>query len=62
MIIYDSSLSDAQNNRIKLDVIKTLNSKLCGILGLDSFIESKKSLKDKRLIIYYSQQRKNFLN
>jgi hypothetical protein len=62
MIIYDSSLSDAQNNRIKLDVIKTLNSKLCGILGVDSFIESKKSLKDKRLIIYYSQQRKNFLN
>ena len=62
MIIYDYSLSDAQNNRIKLDVIKTLNSKLCGILGVDSFIESKKSLKDKRLIIYYSQQRKNFLN
>jgi hypothetical protein len=62
MIIYDSSLSDAQNNRIKLDVIKTLNSKLCNILGINSFIESKKSLKDKRLIIYYSRQRKNFLN
>ena len=62
MIIYDSSLSDAQNNRIKLDVIKTLNSKLCDILGIVSFIESKRSLKDKRLIIYYSRQRKNFLN
>tara|TARA_B100001063_G_scaffold48902_1_gene42829 strand:+ start:1103 stop:2398 length:1296 start_codon:yes stop_codon:yes gene_type:complete len=61
MNIYDYSLSEPQNNRIKLDVIKNLDSKLCHILDVESFIESKKSTKDKRLVIYYSKQRKNFL-
>ena len=61
MNIYDYSLSEPQNNRIKLDVIKNLDSKLCHILDVESFIESKKSIKDKRLVIYYTKQRKNFL-
>ena len=61
MITNDSSRSEAQNNRIKLDTLSSLDSKLSDILGIDSFIKSKRSLRDKRLIIYHFQHKIIFL-
>jgi len=59
--IWDSSLSVPQNNRIKLEVIDSLNEKISKVLNIKSFVSSKKSVKDQRMLIYYSNYRKDFL-
>lgn len=59
--IYDKELSSAQNNRIKLEVVESLNTKVSNIMGVKNFINSKKSLKDQRMLIYYSNFRSDFI-
>ena len=59
--IYDNELSSAQNNRIKLEVVESLNTKVSNIMGVKNFINSKKSLKDQRMLIYYSNFRSHFI-
>ena len=59
--IYDNELSSAQNNRIKLEVVESLNTKVSNIMGVKNFINSKKSLKDQRMLIYYSNFRSDFI-
>jgi hypothetical protein len=59
--IYDKQLSSAQNNRIKLETIENLNTKVSNIMGVKNFINSKKSLKDQRMLIYYSNFRSDFI-
>jgi hypothetical protein len=59
--IYDSNLSPPQNNRIKLEVINSLNNKLAKVLDVNKFISSKKSSKDQRMLIYFSNHRKDFV-
>lgn len=59
--IYDSELSVAQNNRRKTEIVESLNKKVSNIMGLKNFINSKKSLKDQRVLIYYSNFRSDFV-
>jgi|GEM_PF-2165444 len=59
--IYDTDLSIAQNNRIKNEAVESLNKKVSNIMGVKNFINSKKSLKDQRMLIYYSNFRKDFV-
>ena len=59
-IIEDENLSYPQNNRIKVNAIKSINAKLHKSLGVDNFIESKKLLEDKRVAIYFIS-RKNLI-
>ncbi len=59
--IYDSNLSPPQNNRIKLEVINSLNQKLAKVLDFNKFVRSKKSSKDQRMLIYFSNHRKDFV-
>lgn len=59
--IYDKELSSAQNNRIKLETVESLNTKVSNIMGVKNFINSKKSLKDQRMLIYYSNFRSDFI-
>ena len=59
--IYDSNLSPPQNNRIKLEVINSLNKKLAKVLDVNKFVRSKKSSKDQRMLIYFSNHRKDFV-
>ena len=59
--LWDPSLSAPQNNRIKLEVIDSLNEKVSKVLGIDNFVRSKKSVKDQRMLIYFSNYRKDFL-
>jgi hypothetical protein len=59
--IYDSNLSLPQNNRIKLEVINSLNNKLANVLDVNKFVRSKKSSKDQRMLIYFSNHRKDFV-
>jgi len=59
--IYDSELSVAQNNRRKIEIVESLNKKVSGIMGVKNFINSKKSLKDQRVLIYYSNFRSDFV-
>ena len=59
-IIEDKNLSYPQNNRIKVNAIKSINAKLHKSLGVDNFIESKKLLEDKRVAIYFIS-RKNLI-
>ena len=59
--LYDSSLSAAQNNRKKLEVIDSLNQKLERVFKTKYFIRSKKSAQDQRVLIYYTNYRKEFI-
>ena len=59
--IYDPQLSAAQNNKIKNDLVDSLNEKIFKIMGINSFISSKKSVKDQRVLIYYTKFRKDFV-
>ena len=59
--LYDSSLSLAQNNRKKLEIIGSLNQKLERIFKTKDFIRSKKSAQDQRVLIYYTNYRKEFI-
>jgi hypothetical protein len=59
-IVEDKSLSYPQNNRIKVSAIKSINSKIYKSLGVQSFIDSKKLLEDKRVAIYFIS-RKNLI-
>ena len=59
-IVEDKSLSYPQNNRIKVSAIKSINNKINKSLGVDSFIDSKKLLEDKRVAIYFIS-RKNMI-
>ena len=59
--IYDPQLSVAQNNRKKIEAVESLNQKVSSIMGVKNFINSKKSLKDQRLLIYYSNFRSDFV-
>ena len=59
--IYDPQLSVAQNNRNKTELIESLNQKVSNVMGKKNFINSKKSLKDQRLLIYYSNFRSDFV-
>jgi len=59
--IYDPQLSVAQNNRNKTELIESLNQKVSNVMGIKNFINSKKSLKDQRLLIYYSNFRSDFV-
>ena len=59
-IVEDKSLSYPQNNRIKVSAIKSINNKIHKSLGVDSFIDSKKLLEDKRVAIYFIS-RKNLI-
>ncbi len=59
--LYDKSLSAAQNNRKKLEVIDSLNQKLERVFKTKDFIRSKKSAQDQRVLIYYTNYRKEFI-
>lgn len=59
--IYDPELSVPQNNRIKLEVINSLNEKLSKIFSIDEFVSFRKSRKDQRMIIYYTNYRSDFV-
>ena len=59
--IYDPQLSVAQNNRKKTEAVESLNKKVSSVMGVKNFINSKKSLKDQRLLIYYSNFRSDFI-
>ena len=59
--IYDKELSVAQNNRKKIEAVESLNKKVNSIMGVKNFINSKKSLKDQRVLIYYSNFRSDFV-
>lgn len=59
--LYDKSLSAAQNNRKKLEVIDSLNQKLERVFKTKYFIRSKKSAQDQRVLIYYTNYRKEFI-
>ena len=59
--IYDPQLSVAQNNRKKTEAVESLNQKVSSVMGVKNFINSKKSLKDQRLLIYYSNFRSDFV-
>jgi len=59
--LYDKSLSTAQNNRKKLEIIHSLNQKLERVFKTKDFIRSKKSTKDQRVLIYYTNYRKEFI-
>ena len=59
-IVDDKSLSYPQNNTIKVSAIKSLNTKIYKSLGVQSFIDSKKLLEDKRVAIYFIS-RKNLI-
>jgi len=59
--IYDPQLSVAQNNRKKIEAVESLNQKVSSVMGVKNFINSKKSLKDQRLLIYYSNFRSDFV-
>ena len=59
--LYDKSLSAAQNNRKKLEVIDSLNQKLERVFETKYFIRSKKSAQDQRVLIYYTNYRKEFI-
>lgn len=58
--VEDKSLSYPQNNRIKVSAIKSINTKIYKSLGVQSFIDSKKLLEDKRVAIYFIS-RKNLI-
>ncbi len=59
--LNDSSLSAAQNNRKKLEIIDSLNQKLERVFKTKDFIRSKKSTQDQRVLIYYTNYRKEFI-
>ena len=59
--IYDADLSAPQNNRIKLEVINSLNEKLSKIFSIDEFVSFRKSRKDQRMVIYYTKYRNDFV-
>ena len=59
--IKDPNLSTAQNNKIKLDLIASTNTKVSKALGVKRFIHTRKSVKDKREIIYFTPNRKEFV-
>ena len=59
--IYDTELSVAQNNRRKIEIVESLNQKVSSVMGVKNFINSKKSLKDQRMLIYYSNFRTEFV-
>ena len=59
--IYDPQLSVAQNNRKKTEAVESLNKKVSSVMGVKNFINSKKSLKDQRLLIDYSNFRSDFV-
>ena len=58
--IRDPKLSAAQNNKIKLDLISSTDKKVSKALGISRFIHTKKSVRDKREIIYFTPNRKKF--
>ena len=59
-VVEEANLSYPQNNKIKLDAINSLNNKLFKILGIDEFIESKKSKEDQRVLVYFTNHTSRF--
>lgn len=59
--IRDPKLSAAQNNKIKLDLIASTDKKVSSAIGIKRFIHTRKSVKDKREIIYFTPNRKEFV-
>jgi len=59
--IRDPKRSTAQNNKIKLDLITSTDKKVSSALGINRFIHTRKSVKDKREIIYFTPYRKEFV-
>ena len=59
--IRDPNLSVAQNNKIKLDLIASMNKKVSKALGIKRFVHTKKSIRDKREVIYFTPNRKEFI-
>lgn len=59
--IRDPKLSAAQNNKIKLDLISSTDKKVSSAIGIKRFIHTRKSVKDKREIIYFTPNRKEFV-
>ena len=59
-VVEEANLSYPQNNKIKLDSINSLNNKLFKILGIDEFIESKKSKEDQRVLVYFTNHKSRF--
>ena len=59
--IRDPKLSLAQNNKIKLDLIASTDKKVSRALGINRFIHTRKSVRDKREIIYFTPNRKEFV-
>lgn len=57
----DPNLSVAQNNKIKLDLIASTDKKVSKALGINRFVHTKKSVRDKREIIYFTPNRKEFI-
>jgi hypothetical protein len=58
--VEEANLSYPQNNKIKLDSINSLNNKLFKILGINEFIESKKSKEDQRVLVYFTNHKSRF--
>lgn len=59
--ISDPKLSAAQNNKIKLDLIASTDKKVSKALGIKRFVHTRKSVRDKREIIYFTPNRKEFV-
>tara|TARA_Y100000385_G_scaffold283873_1_gene340853 strand:- start:1199 stop:2503 length:1305 start_codon:yes stop_codon:yes gene_type:complete len=59
--IRDPKRSTAQNNKIKLDLISSTDKKVSSAIGVKRFIHTRKSAKDKREIIYFTPNRKEFV-
>lgn len=59
--IRDPKRSTAQNNKIKLDLIASTDKKVSKALGIKRFVHTRKSIKDKREIIYFTPNRKEFV-
>ena len=59
--IKDPKRSTAQNNKIKLDLIASTDKKVSKALGIKRFVHTRKSVKDKREIIYFTPNRKEFV-
>ena len=59
--VRDPKLSSAQNNKIKLDLIASTDKKVSSAIGVKRFIHTRKSARDKREIIYFTPNRKEFV-
>jgi hypothetical protein len=52
-MVYNDQLTKSHNEKIKSNIIDTLNLKLSYVLGIqETYIASEKSLEDKRIRVY----------